>query len=111
MKRIPKKKLQKMISNTIEIASLTSGIEYDVFKNDRKRSYSVLFLQIVIAETVKRLPRSFRSRYSEIPWSEIANLEKVLIVDKKNVDLDMVWKTSHDMIPKLKNSLERILES
>ena len=110
MKRIPRRKLQKIMNNISEINSLTAGMESEDFKNDKKRSYSVLFLQIVIAETVKRLPRSFRSHHPDVPWAEIANLEKVLLVDKKNVDLDMVWKASHDMIPKLESSLKRTLE-
>ncbi len=109
MKKTTEEKLQEIIQNIEEIESLTRDMEYEDFKNKRKASYSVLFLLILIAETVRSLPRSFKSEHPEIPWAAVADMESVLTKAKRDVNLNIVWRTSRENIPKLKEQLQRIL--
>ena len=68
-----------------------------------------MFQLLIIGEAVKRLPPELRSQHSDIPWSLIARMRDNLIHRYDDIDLDEVWKTSNEDIPKLLIALEPLL--
>ena len=82
----------------------------DVFKQDRKTQDAVIRNLEVIGEAVKDIPKKVRSRYPEIPWISIIGMRNKLIHHYFGVDLDIIWKTIHDDIPRLKLIIEEIIK-
>jgi uncharacterized protein with HEPN domain len=64
----------------------------------------------IIGEAVKSISKELRNQYEDIPWREMAGLRDVLIHDYFGVDLRTVWGVVERELPRLKNSLEKIVE-
>lgn len=63
----------------------------------------------IIGEGTKRITKDFRNNNPEIPWADMAGMRDILIHDYIDVDLDIVWKTASESIPKLKTLLEKLV--
>ncbi len=103
------KHIEEMLRLIGEIEGFLQGVSFDEFKHKRSINYSVLYALLLIGETVKKIPHSFRTTHSNIPWKEIAGMRDVLIHDYLETDLEIVWKTVQESLPVLKNHLSRIL--
>jgi len=77
-------------------------LDHDAFINDFIVQDAVVRQLEIIGEATKRVSDEFRSKYPDIPWSDMAGMRDVLIHDYIDVDLDIVWKTASESIPELK---------
>ncbi|MBU1457773.1 DUF86 domain-containing protein, partial [Patescibacteria group bacterium] len=64
----------------------------------------------IIGEAVKRLEDNFRESYSGIPWKQMAGMRNVMIREYDRIDWNLVWKTIVDNLPRLKESLKKIVK-
>ena len=76
------------------------------FLADPTTQSAVIHQLLVIGEAVKRLSDSLRVRHAGVPWRVIAGMRDVLIHHYDAVDLDVVWKTASDDVPRLLALLE-----
>jgi len=88
-----------------------SGMSYEDFVKDEKTAFAVIRAIEVIGETIKHIPIDFRLKYGDIPWRDIAGMRDVLIHDYFGVDLETVWETVKNNIPKTKPMLIKVLEN
>ena len=63
----------------------------------------------IIGEATKRLSIDVRSQNALVPWEDIAGMRDKLIHDYFGVDLDMVWLTAINDLPKLQEEVIGIL--
>jgi uncharacterized protein with HEPN domain len=59
----------------------------------------------IIGEATKHLSNSFRDKYSDIPWKQIAGMRDILIHDYLGIDIYAVWETIETNLPQLKRQL------
>ena len=64
----------------------------------------------IIGEAVKNLPESFKKKYPEVPWKEIAGTRDKLIHEYFGVDLKLTYKIAKENIPELKKNILKILK-
>jgi uncharacterized protein with HEPN domain len=64
----------------------------------------------VLGEITKRLEKAFTDQHPEIPWRQMAAFRDVIIHDYEDLQLEIVWKTISDELPKLRNSIQKLLE-
>lgn len=83
--------LQDIAESIERIISYTENIQYEQFKKDLKTQDAVLRNIEIMGEAVKRLPDAMKSKYSNIPWRNIAGTRDKLIHDYFGVNIDIVW--------------------
>ena len=62
---------------------------------------SMLFRLIQISENAKRLSDEYKDAHHSVPWTAIYGLRNRIVHDYGSVDLDIVYYTLKDDIPKL----------
>ncbi|MBI1292242.1 DUF86 domain-containing protein [bacterium] len=100
--------LLHIIDATVDARDYASGGEESFFA-DRKTQDAVLRKLEVIGEATKRLSPELKSKYSTIPWRQIAGMRDKLIHDYFGVDLTLVWNVVSDILPGFEQELRRIL--
>ncbi|MDB9474816.1 DUF86 domain-containing protein [Dolichospermum circinale] len=61
----------------------------------------------IIGEATKRLSPELRSKYSDVPWQQMAGLRDVLIHDYLKVNLNLVWQIIEQNLSDLKRQVRR----
>ena len=82
----------------------------EVFKQSRLIQDAVIRNLEIIGEATKRLPETFRVKYTHVPWKTMAGLRDVLIHDYLKVDVDRVWKIIETNLRELKTQIKIIID-
>ena len=91
--------------------SFVSGMSYEQFADDDKTVFAVVRAIEIIGEAVKHIPQDFRLESTDIPWRDMAGMRDVLIHEYFGIDLETVWKTVKEDIPKLKRPVRQVLKT
>ena len=98
------------IQNAAQLAlEFVRGVDKAAFVADAKTHSAVLHQLLVLGEAVKRLSREFRDAHSELPWRVMAGMRDNLVHEYDSVDLDEVWKTVQDDLPKVISALKTLI--
>lgn len=84
-----------------DILSFTKGMSYSDFGADKKTINAVIRSLEVIGEATKKLPPSFRDKYSDLPWKQMAGMRDKLIHGYFGIDIEMVWQAVEQHIPRI----------
>ncbi len=72
----------------------TEDMDFDEFANDPKTVIAVTKCIEVVGEATKHnIPDSFKTKYQEIPWRDMAGMRDRLVHGYFTVDLEIVWHT------------------
>jgi uncharacterized protein with HEPN domain len=101
----------KHIFESIEnIESFMKKVSKKDFMNNKEKQSAVVRQLEIIGEAVKNVPESFRKKYPEIPWSDIARTRDKIIHHYFGLDLKIIWDIVKEDLPILKNKIRRILK-
>lgn len=87
----------------------SAGMAYNTFIEDLKTQAAVIQKIQIMGEAVKRLSEEFKQAHPDVPWREIAGMRDKLIHDYHMVDLERVWLTLNEHIPRLLERLSPLL--
>lgn len=62
-----------------------------------------------IGENVVKLDDDFISKYKDIKWNEMKGLRNRIVHDYDGVEIQIIWDTIKDDLPKLKKQLQAII--
>lgn len=100
--------IQDIINSIEEIESFIEGMPFNEFKKDRKTINAVIRDLEIIGEAAKNIPKSIRNNYSQVSWKGMTGMRDKLIHEYSGINLDIVWKTIKEDIPKEKPLLKKI---
>ncbi len=63
--------LNDIITSIADIEEFTGGMSYEIFSQDKKTVNAVIRSLEVLGEAAKRIPKSFRQKHPDIPWSAL----------------------------------------
>jgi uncharacterized protein with HEPN domain len=106
------REIQDYINDLIEacedILSFTKGLSYSDFVGDKRTVNAVIRSLEVIGEATKNLPISFRNKYPNIPWKQMAGMRDKLIHEYFGIDKQMIWQAIEKHIPYILPLLKEI---
>ena len=70
----------------------------------------VLYHIQVIGEAANGISPEFQKQHLEIPWKDIIAMRHLLVHQYFGIDLDEIWNTAKQDLPKLQQDISRILK-
>ena len=84
-------------------------IDYDKFISDGLVQDACFMNLTQIGENVVKLDDDFISKYKDIKWNEMKGLRNRIVHDYDGVEIQIIWETIKDDLPKLKKQLQAII--
>ncbi len=109
MKKDPKVFLAHILDSISLIEEYSKGVKEEKFHKKRELQDAIIRRLEIIGEAVKNLPVSFKAKYSDIPWKQIAGMRDILIHEYFDIDLFLTWKVVKQELPRIKKKLKAIL--
>ena len=108
-----KKKPEIFIAHILEsidwIETYAKKMSFGQFKKSTKDQDAIIRRFEIIGEAAKNLPVDFKQKHKNVAWNKIVGMRDVLIHNYFGVDLELVWKTIHEDLPSLKQSLKNLI--
>jgi len=101
--------LHDIIENIERVERFTLNVTFEEFRNDEKTYFATLQCIEIIGEAAKHVPPSFRAKYPDVPWNDMAGMRDKLIHAYFSTDPIRVWKVIKEDIPVLKPNIEAAL--
>ena len=101
--------LRHMLENAREAVGLVQGKTLADLNNTRLLQLGLVRLVEVIGEAATRVSKEGRAKYPGIPWDDIVGMRNKLIHGYDTVDLDILWDTVTDDLPRLIEELQKIV--
>ena len=93
--------IQKITKDLDFIVIHMRGIDLEELNANEVLLDSMLFRMIQISENARHLSEEYKQIHSAIPWNALYGLRNRIVHDYGNVDLNVVYETLTNDIPKL----------
>lgn len=81
----------------------------ETFMNSHLYQDAVLRNLHTLTESTQRISENLKRKHPDIEWKNIAAFRNVLVHDYLGIDIDRIWQTVSQDVPKLKKSINEIL--
>ena len=102
-------RLRHMLDHSREAVGLLHGKTRADLKNTRLLELGLVRLVEIVGEAGARVSKEERAKHPEIPWDDVVGMRNRLIHGYDMVDLEILWDTVRDDLPRLIAVLERIV--
>lgn len=102
--------VEKIIDDINFCIKHLEAISLQEFNMDEILSSAISFKFVQISENVKKLPLSINEVYPNIPWNKISGLRNRIVHDYGSIQLDIIYNTVKDDLPKLIVDLNEIIK-
>jgi len=99
---------EDMKESVDDIEEFIKGMNFSEFKNDKKTIKAILKSIEDLGEASNNIPEEIKKEYNQIPWKYMIGMRNNLVHEYFGVDLEIVWETITEDIPRLKGLLQKI---
>lgn len=93
-----------------EVEWFLEGMALEDFVKDKKTINAVVRSVEVIGEATKKIPKSIKEKYPNIPWKKMSGMRDKLIHEYFGIDIEILWKVAVGNVPSLKPTIYNILK-
>ncbi len=90
--------LEDIRDNIARAMRFVDGFDLDAFLADDKTFYAATRCLEIISEASRRLPTTFKARFPEIPWKDVASSGSIYRHNYEDVQERRIWKTIHEAL-------------
>lgn len=101
--------VRDILDSANAIEEFIKGNTFEDFIKERKTSYAIIRAIEIIGEATKNIPKSFRNKYPDVPWDEMAGMRDKLIHHYFGVDMEVLWLTATENVPRLKVLISKVI--
>ena len=94
--------LEDIRDNISRAMRFIDGFDLDGFLADDKTFYAATRCLEIISEASRRLPSTFKERFPNIPWKDVAGSGSIYRRNYEDVQERRIWKTIHEALPPLR---------
>lgn len=91
------------------IEEYVKGLDYSSWAKDRKTIDAVIRNLQIIGEAANHIPDQIQESNMEIPWFQMKGMRNVLIHEYFGVDIDVLWRTVNEDLPRLKVQIHTLI--
>ncbi len=102
--------IEDIIYSCDKIAKYIHNKSNEEFDEDTELQDAVIRRLLIIGEAVKKLPQEYRENHPDINWRQAAAMRDVLVHDYDDIDMNRVWLTIIEILPKFKNKVEKLID-
>ncbi len=100
--------LEHMLAAIAKIHRYIGASSEDAFMANELVQDGVLRNLEIIGEAVSKLSLECRQAHQDVPWGEIAGMRNRLIHGYMSVNLQIVWDTVQEVLPKFRSQIRAI---
>lgn len=101
--------VRDILDATQKARRFVEGVTFDAFAVDDEKAYAVIRALEIIGEASRNIPAPLQERFTDVPWSYMTGMCNKLAHDYFGVDLEVIWRTVKEDLPKLQSSIARML--
>ena len=83
---------------------------FESFKKDYKTVDAVIRNFEIIGEASKKIPVEIKSKYPEVPWTEMYLLRNKVSHEYFGVDYEIIWDVAYNHLPENRIQIEDIIK-
>lgn len=102
-------RLRHMLDASREAVGFAKGRSRADLHADRGLQLILTRLLEIVGEAANKVPQTTRGLYPQIPWAAAIAIRNRLIHGYEDVDLDIVWQTVNEDLPRLIRELEMVV--
>ncbi|MDO9254467.1 MAG: DUF86 domain-containing protein [Bacteroidales bacterium] len=103
--------LDDILESAKLIESYVAAISEIEFYQSFEKQDAILHRLQIIGEAAKHVPSTYREKWTQVPWKDIAGIRDIIVHEYFGITLTMIWKTAVEDIPHLKKQILGILEN
>jgi uncharacterized protein with HEPN domain len=103
-------RLNHILEAIDEILNYIDNYDFDTFLEDSKTKFASIKQLEIIGEAAKNITEETKIRFSQIEWQKITGLRNILVHEYFGIDENIIWGIIIKDLPKLKNSIQNILQ-
>ena len=86
-----------------------TGLTFAQFKESRLQQYAVLKSIEIIGEAAAHISAETKNTHADLPWTDIIGMRNRLVHGYFEVDIERVWRTVQDDLPRLISQIEPLV--
>ena len=110
MSRSQKQYVLDILEAMEDAQEFVEEVTFEELEGDRRTQYALQRVFEIIGEAVKQIDDSVRERYPHIPWRKMAGMRDMIVHEYFAVNLEVVWDTIHEDLPRVRPKLQEICE-
>jgi uncharacterized protein with HEPN domain len=102
-------RLRDILDAIHNIQWTNEGQTWETFKDHLQNQQTILHDLLHISDDLKQISSDFKSRYPQIPWSELASIDDQITNPNRQLNLENAWRFSQNTLLSAELSIESVL--